>query len=124
MKHIGIIGGTFDPIHFGHLRIAQIALEEHNLDEIVFIPSGNPPHKLDKEITDGKHRLEMVQLAVKDNPNFIVSDYEIYQSKVTYTIDTIKEMEACYEEGTKFYFIIGADAFLEMDSWRNLEYFF
>ncbi|NBG88940.1 nicotinate-nucleotide adenylyltransferase [Isachenkonia alkalipeptolytica] len=123
MKKVGVIGGSFDPIHFGHLRIAQIALEEHHLEEILFIPSGNPPHKKTKDLSPAIDRLNMVKLAVDDNQNFTACDYEIYESGITYTILTIKELQKQYPKGTVFSFILGADAFLDMDSWRDLEEF-
>ncbi len=123
MKKVGVIGGSFDPIHFGHLRIAQIALEEHQLKEILFIPSGNPPHKNTKDLSPGIDRLNMVKLAVRDNQNFTVCDYEIYESGITYTILTIKELQKQYPKDTVFAFILGADAFLDMDSWKDLEEF-
>ena len=123
MDKIGIIGGSFDPIHFGHLRIAQIALEEQKLKEILFIPSGNPPHKNTKDLSPAIDRYNMVKLAVKDNQHFKVCDYEIHEAGTTYTILTIKELQKQYPRGTVFSFILGADAFLDMDTWRDLEEF-
>ena len=123
MKKVGIIGGSFDPIHFGHLRIAQIALEEQNLKEILFIPSGNPPHKITKDLSPAIDRYNMVELAVKDNQHFEVCDYEIHEVGITYTILTIKDLQKRYSQDTVFSFILGADAFLDMDAWKDLEEF-
>ncbi len=123
MNKVGIIGGSFDPIHFGHLRIAQIALEEQNLKEILFIPSGNPPHKNTKNLSPAIDRYNMVKFAVKGNKNFKVCDYEIHETGITYTILTIKELQKQYPKKTAFSFILGADAFLDMDTWKDLEEF-
>lgn len=123
MDKVGIIGGSFDPIHFGHLRIAQIALEEENFKEILFIPSGNPPHKKTKDLSPAMDRYNMVKLAAKDNQCFKVCDYEVHEAGITYTILTIKELQKQYPKGTVFSFILGADAFMDMDTWRDLEDF-
>jgi len=123
MDKVGIIGGSFDPIHFGHLRIAQIALDEQKFKEVLFIPSGNPPHKKTKNLSPAMDRYNMVKLAAKDNQRFNVCDYEIHEAGITYTILTIRELQKQYPKGTVFSFILGADAFMDMDTWRDLEDF-
>lgn len=120
LNKVGVIGGSFDPIHFGHLRIAQIAMDEHDLKEILFIPSGNPPHKSIKDLSTGMDRFRMVELAIEDNQQFKVWDYEIHEPGITYTVLTIKELKKRYPKNTDFYFIVGADAFLDMDTWKEL----
>ncbi|MDO6355354.1 nicotinate-nucleotide adenylyltransferase [Caloramator sp. CAR-1] len=119
MQNIGLFGGTFNPIHLGHLIIANEVLESLRLDKIIFIPTGVPPHK-DIGVVKGKHRFEMVKLAIEDNPYFEVSDIEIKRLDYSYTYDTLKELQKIYYVN-KFRFIIGYDAFLEIDSWKNVK---
>jgi len=97
---IGIMGGTFDPIHFGHLYIAQTSLDKFELNKILFIPTGKPPHKNPKLITDSYSRMEMLTLATKSNPKFEVSSMEITREKTSYTIDTIRELQDYYNKET------------------------
>lgn len=118
-NRIGIMGGTFDPIHYAHLFIAQTALDELNLDKILFIPTGRPPHKRENIITDACKRIDMLKLAVKSNPKFDISTIEITRGKTSYTIDTIRELQQYYNKGTEFYFIMGSDAFKYIETWKN-----
>ncbi len=120
-KRIGIMGGTFDPIHFGHLVGAEWVREKLNLDEIVFIPTGKPAHKRNWNVTDGMDRLEMVKLAISGNDHFTSSDMEVTRVGITYTIDTINALEDAYGDGTKLYFIIGADSLMDVHSWYRAE---
>lgn len=120
-NRIGIMGGTFDPIHYGHLFIAQTALDKLNLNKVLFIPTGKPPHKQEKLITDAYKRIEMLKLAVKSNPKFDISTMEIIKKKTSYTIDTIKELQQYYSKETEFYFIMGSDSLLEIKSWEKYE---
>jgi nicotinate-nucleotide adenylyltransferase len=117
---IGIMGGTFNPIHFGHLILAEHAFSFLELHSILFIPTGNPPHKKDKEIIDKKHRYRMVQLAIEDNSHFDLSDIELNQEGYSYSINTINQLK---EENlnTEYYFIIGADSFFQIHNWREPE---
>lgn len=116
---IGIMGGTFDPIHNGHLLIAEQARGFLSLDKIIFIPSGRPPHKMGRKIIDGKTRLEMLELAISDNEYFIASDMEIKRPGKTYTIDTLLEVKQEYGLETDIYFIIGSDTLFELESWKS-----
>lgn len=120
MKKTGIMGGTFDPIHNGHLLLAQAARAELGLDEVRFLPSKNPPHKLDREITPEDKRCQMVKLAIQDIPDFVFSDMEIRRRGRTYTADTLRQLQK-EEKHTRFYFIMGADSLLMMESWREPE---
>lgn len=113
----GIMGGTFDPIHIGHLYLAHEAKEVLNLDRIIFIPSGKGPHKA-PSTTPKTHRLMMVQAAIADWPYFECSDMEIQREGFSYTIDTFKALEAAYPMDT-FYFITGADAFMGIVQWKD-----
>lgn len=101
MKKIGIMGGTFDPIHVGHLMIAEAVWDEFKLDKVIFIPSANPPHK-HSVMTSAKHRFNMTLLATCSNPHFEVSSIEMERSGPSYTIDTIKALKSIYGEDTDF----------------------
>lgn len=113
---IGIMGGTFNPIHHGHLILSEYIRLEENLDKIIFIPTGNPPHK--NSVLDAKLRLEMVELAIKSNPYFNASDIEVKRTNLTYTIDTIKELKEKYPSAELF-MIIGADTLLSLHNWKD-----
>jgi nicotinate-nucleotide adenylyltransferase len=116
--NIGIFGGTFNPIHYGHLRTAEEIRERLNLDNVIFIPSANPPHKED-EIIPFHHRYNMVKLSIKDNPLFSVSDIELKQSGSSYSIETIKNIRNIIGRNVTLFFIIGTDAFMEIKTWKN-----
>ncbi len=119
-KVIGIMGGTFDPIHNGHLLTAECAAYQYNLDEVIFIPSGNPPHKIEKNISDAEDRYVMSLLATMSNSKFRVSRMEIEREGLSYTIDTVREIKKLHP-GAKVYFITGSDAILEIFTWKNPE---
>ncbi|WP_428832793.1 nicotinate-nucleotide adenylyltransferase [Natroniella acetigena] len=119
-RAIGIMGGTFDPIHYGHLLTAECAAAQYNLDEVIFVPSGNPPHKTDQKITVAQKRYVMSLLATIGNPKFNVSRIEIAREGLSYTIDTIRAFKELYPQ-TKIYFITGSDAILEIFTWKNPE---
>lgn len=120
MSKIGLFGGTYDPIHKGHTEIAEIVMEKMNLQKIIFIPAGDPPHKLDKKVTDKTDRLNMVRLAVGYNPAFCVSDYEIKKEARSYSLDLIKHFKSIYKED-ELYFIIGGDSLYNMPTWYHYE---
>ena len=114
---LGVMGGVFDPIHIGHLFTAEEARIKFNLHKVIFVPSLQPIHKRNDQITDIKHRLKMTYLAAEGNPYFEVSEIEVNRPGPSYTIDTIKEFRKIYGWQTDIYFITGADAFLEIDTW-------
>ncbi len=116
---IGIFGGTFNPIHYGHLRAAEEVRERLACDKILFIPSGNPPLKTEN-ILDAIVRLKMVQIAVESNKYFETSDLELQSSGKSYTVNTLQILKAHYP-GREIYFILGVDAFLEIPNWRDPE---
>ncbi len=120
-RKLGIMGGTFDPIHYGHLVAAEAVRDRFQLDKVLFIPSGNPPHKNSKNVTDAIHRYNMTLLATAANPYFEVSRIEIDRKGITYTIDTIKELMTLYGSGTELFFITGADALLEILTWYKVD---
>ena len=116
-KRIGIMGGSFNPIHRRHLQIAACAISELNLESVLFIPNGNPPHKL-HELESAAHRFEMTRLAVMPYPNFTVSDIEITRSGVIYTFDTLHLLHTQYP-GSEFVYLIGEDTLHELLNWRQ-----
>lgn len=119
---IGILGGTFDPIHYAHLATAEFIRDKYSLDKIFFIPTGNPPHKLGIK-TDKYDRYNMVLLATSSNKNFLVSNVEIERNERTYTIDTLKYLKETYKN-TEIYFITGADAICDIEKWKDVENIF
>lgn len=115
---IGIMGGTFDPIHIGHLLLGEFAYEDFDLDEIWFMPNGNPPHKVTDHTAEAmNHRIEMVKLAVADVPYFHVDLYETKTEEYSYTYSTLKEFNRRYPEH-EFYFILGADSLFAIEEWK------
>jgi len=115
-----VFQGTFNPIHNAHLRMAEFILNEYKFDKILFIPAYRPPHK-DYDEGLSKHRLEMVKLAVKTNENFEISDIEYNSERPSYTYLTIKELYKIYDVDDKINFIIGTDAFKDIDKWYEAE---
>jgi len=117
---IAIFGGTFDPIHIGHLIIAEQAYNRYDLSKVVFMPAGNPPHKNNEELTPAKLRLQMVNLAIEDNEHFTISDWEIKKNEPSYTAETLRYFNEKYNE--EIYFIIGADSLLDIPNWKEPEF--
>ncbi|MDU5185342.1 MAG: nicotinate-nucleotide adenylyltransferase [Peptoniphilus harei] len=118
MKKYGIFGGSFNPIHYGHLMICEYIKEEMGLDKVIFIPTGNPPHK-ELELS-AEDRYEMVNLAISPNPDFEISDIETTRVKLSYTVDTIRELKEIYKE-EKLYFLIGLDSLFQLKTWKKIE---
>lgn len=116
---LGIMGGTFDPIHIGHLATAEQAREAYHLDAVVFVPAGNPVFKKDRAVTPAADRLAMCRLAVASNPSFCVSPMEIERGGDTYTVDTLRELRAHYPDNVELFFITGADAVAHIVKWRE-----
>ena len=116
---LGIMGGTFDPIHIGHLACAEQARVAFNLDAVVFIPAGMQPFKQDKKVTSAEMRLEMCKLACATNPFFDVSAIEIEREGLTYTVDTLRQLHEYYPSNVELYFITGADAMLSIAKWHD-----
>lgn len=116
---LGLFGGTFNPIHIGHRQAALEVLTQFNLSRIYFIPSALPPHKSKGALATAADRLEMVRLAIADHPQLSVSDVELQRPGFSYTIDTIEHFRTEVKAGDRIYFILGVDAFLEINSWKS-----
>ena len=120
-RRIGILGGTFDPPHLGHLLIAETARVALGLESVLFVPAGEPWLKSGQRITPAERRLRMVQLATADNPDFCVSDCEVRRSGPTYTVDTLRELRDAYRPETQLYFIVGSDVLDQFHRWKEPE---
>ncbi len=121
---IGIFGGTFNPIHVGHLILAQEALVGLKLDRVVFVPSYNPPHKDVEGTSSAKDRLAMVRLAVEGNDRFEVSTFELEKKAVVYSIDTLRYSEDYFGRDAELFFIAGSDSLPELSSWKDVDEIF
>ena len=118
-KKIGLFGGTFDPVHIGHLIIVDSVRELKNLDMVIFIPSASPPHKGREIFFTAEERFRMLSLAVQDDPGFIVSDIEMKCKGISFTIDTIREIKADLAPETDISFIVGLDNLYELTTWKD-----
>jgi len=118
-----ILGGTFDPVHYGHLRMAEEVKECLRIERVIFIPAANPPHKEEHSFTAAEHRLNMVRLAIEGNPAFEASEREIQRGGVSYSVETLREI-AGEEPDREIHFIVGADSFNEITSWHKYEELF
>ncbi|MFA5839606.1 MAG: nicotinate-nucleotide adenylyltransferase [Candidatus Margulisiibacteriota bacterium] len=119
LKRIGIMGGTFNPIHKGHLALARAAHKEFALDEIIFVPSGNPPHKKLSEIIDKELRYKMVKLAVKGKKLYFVSRIEMDRPGLSYAVDTFADLKRKYGKKAKLFYIMGLDSINEILDWKK-----
>lgn len=116
---LGIMGGTFDPIHHGHLVAAEQAYDDLALDIVVFMPAGRPAFKLKKKVSSGEDRYAMTLLATADNPHFLASRFEVDREGVTYTADTLSRLRELYPKNVELYFITGADAIADIVRWKD-----
>lgn len=119
MKKIGILGGTFDPVHLGHINLAIDARNEAALDKVIFIPARLQPFKLDRRVTPGKDRLAMLRKATEPIAGFEVSSYEMEQTGISYTYLTMRAMKKKFGDDVRLYFIMGTDSFLKIEKWKN-----
>jgi nicotinate-nucleotide adenylyltransferase len=120
-KRLGVMGGTFDPIHNGHLTTAEEALMQFGLDEVVFLPTGRPWMKEHNDVSPPEHRYLMTVIATASNPRFSVSRIEVDRDGPTYTVDTLRALSAEEPAGTELFFITGADAMIEIFHWKDPE---
>ncbi len=121
MRKIGILGGSFDPVHNGHIGLAEDAKNQMGLDEVLLIPAKLQPFKLDKKMVSGQQRLEMIKLAVADKPGLTPCDYELRQEDISYTYKTLKAITEMEGPETEVYFLTGTDSLLQIHRWKNAE---
>ena len=117
---LGIFGGTFDPIHTGHLMAAEAARQELGLDQVLFIPAKAPPHKQGCALAPAEHRLRMVSLAIEGNPHFRVTDMELRRAGTSYTILTLRDLRETLGQNNEFFFVIGSDTISELPTWKEI----
>ncbi|MHC1745374.1 MAG: nicotinate-nucleotide adenylyltransferase [Syntrophobacteraceae bacterium] len=116
-ERLGILGGTFDPVHMGHLRIAEEAVDQLRLDGLLFIPAASPPHKVDRVFQSFEHRCAMLEAAIADNPRFSLSTIERELPGRSYTVATLRKLHSVTPRCVEYYFLVGMDGFLELDTW-------
>lgn len=119
MNRIGIYGGSFDPIHLGHIQLAMQAKKELELSKVLFVPAKYQPFKLDKETSSEKHRVEMLKLALELEKDFEISYEELNIDEISYTINTLTRIKHAYGENTEIFFIMGTDAFITVELWHH-----
>jgi len=115
---LGLFGGSFDPVHFGHLLLAECCVEQRRLDQVWFLPAAVPPHKQGRELTPAEMRIEMLELAIAGHPGFAVGRYEVDRGGVSYTVDTLRHYRQEDPEGELF-FLLGTDMFEDLPNWRE-----
>lgn len=118
-RRIGLYGGTFDPIHMGHLIVAEAVADVARLDRVLFLPSSDPPHKNSERITPGEVRAQMIEAAINRNPRFALDRFDLDRAGPTFTIDTVRHFAATLGSSTELAWIIGADSLAEISSWRD-----
>jgi nicotinate-nucleotide adenylyltransferase len=116
---IGILGGTFNPVHLGHLIIAQNALEKYELSKVLFVPSATPPHKKASALASATHRVAMLNSVIESDPRFEVSDIEVVRKGPSYSVDTVAQLREMHP-GAELYFIIGSDSLTELHMWKEI----
>lgn len=120
MKRLGLFGGTFDPPHVGHLALAEWARERLHLDQVVFVPAGQPPHKRTARLSSARHRLAMTRLATRDNRAFVVSTVELGAAGPSYTIETLRRLQRA-QRAERWFLLIGMDSLDEFSTWHEPE---
>ncbi len=124
MRRIGVMGGTFDPIHHGHLVAASEVAASFNLEDVIFVPTGAPWQKVERAVSAAEDRYLMTVIATASDPRFSVSRVDVDRDGPTYTIDTLRDLHSAHPDVDEFYFITGADALAQLLSWRDVESLF
>ncbi len=124
MVQVGLFGGTFNPVHWGHLRAAEEVYEAFNLSKVIFVPTNLPPHKDRDDVIAASHRMKMLELALEENPHFSISDVELKRGGTSYSIETIQCFTTTERRDVRLFFIIGIDAFLEIQLWKDYKELF
>ena len=119
-ERVALFGGSFNPIHFGHLILARSVAEQLTLDRVIFLPTANPPHKDASTLVEGSHRAEMVRLAIEGEPGFVLDDFDLRRSGRTYTIDTVAHFRGRLGSDAEVYWIIGADSLADLIHWHQV----
>ena len=119
LRRVGLLGGTFDPIHFGHLVIAEEVRTVLHLTEMVFVPAGHPPHKPGRIVTEAQHRLAMLELAIASNPHFTISLVDLERPGPSYTVETLQVLRQQWGAQTAIYFVIGGDSLEDLLAWYD-----
>ncbi len=119
VRRVGLLGGTFDPVHYGHLVIAEEVRAVCKLSEMIFVPAGQPPHKTGEKVTEARQRLSMLELAIASNPHFSISMVDLERPGPSYTVDMLRLLRQQWEEQTAIYFVIGWDSLEEFLTWYN-----
>ncbi|MBX3396829.1 MAG: nicotinate-nucleotide adenylyltransferase [Phycisphaerae bacterium] len=117
---IGLYGGRFDPIHYGHLIAAQSILEQLRLDRVIFVPCGKPPHKPGQSLSNGRHRVEMIRLAIQDDSRFDIDEFELNQKGPSYTFATVSEFRKRLGDSDELFWLIGADSLSQLPTWYRI----
>ena len=120
-KRIALYGGTFDPVHLGHLDIARRVSEVFEIEKVIFVPAQVAPHKIGRPVTEPLHRFAMLALATQDDPGLVVSTFELDEPDRRYTVDTIEHFQHVLNDSTELFFIMGADSWSEITTWREWE---
>lgn len=118
-KRIAVYGGTFDPVHFGHLAVARNVLELFEIDELLFVPARQAPHKVEREVTEPIHRYAMLVLATQDDTRLVVSTVELDAPERRYTVETLTHFKSVFGESAELFFVMGADSWAEISTWRE-----
>lgn len=117
-RRLGLFGGSFDPVHLGHVRPVRAALEALELERVIYLPTSRPPHKPDRDLAPALARYTMVEMALLAEPRLVVSDHEIVQDRPVYTVDTVEHFAAA-EPGAELHLLVGSDSFAELDTWHR-----
>lgn len=121
MESVLLFGGTFNPPHLGHIELVDMVSKSLNINKVILIPLGTPPHKVGIDVVDARHRVKMLELAIEDKKNFSISKIEVKRAGYTYTVDTLRELNMLYATKYKFVYLVGADTLEKLTTWKECE---